>query len=58
MKTESLFYLFGGFFAISAIVYFTWEYLFSLSKGVKTILLFSIAVMFFSIGLTLKERGI
>jgi len=58
MKIETIFYLFGGFFAIAAILYFTWEYILSFPKEIKTLLLVCLVILFFFLGSMLKERSI
>ncbi len=58
MRLEMLFYWLGGLFALAAVIYFTWEYVIGFPPIVKTILLISLTVMFFSAGLLLQERDI
>ncbi|USN45930.1 MAG: hypothetical protein H6502_02240 [Candidatus Woesearchaeota archaeon] len=58
MGTETLFYWFGGLFAIAAIVYFTWEYIISFPDSIKTVLLACLAVAFFFAGNLLREKDI
>ena len=58
MEIQDLFYILGAIFIIAAITYFAWEYLFRLSKEVKTIILFCLVVIFFLAGKELEGRGI
>ena len=57
MKTEYIFYTVGIIFALAAVLYFTWEYLFSLARFVKIIVLLSLTSFFWFIGNWLRERG-
>lgn len=56
MKTETIFYLVGGLFGLAAIVYFTWEYFLSFSKGVKVAMLICLVIAFFFLGMILRQR--
>lgn len=56
MKTEYIFYTVGVIFAIAAILYFTWEYLFSLARFVKIIVLLLLTSFFWFMANWLRER--
>ncbi|MBI5872226.1 hypothetical protein HZB88_04040 [archaeon] len=56
MQLERLLYIVGGIFAFAAIVYFTYEYILSFPKEVKTVLLVCLIIIFFSLGEILRGR--
>jgi len=58
MKTEVIFYIIGGFFAIAALIYFTWEYVLAFPKEIKLLILACLTIMFFFLGAIFRERDI
>ncbi len=56
MKVEILFYTFGALFLLGTVIYFTYEYLFNLSRITKTIILVCLVALFFLLGEVLRER--
>ena len=58
MKTEYIFYTVGVIFAIAAVLYFTWEYLFLLARSLKIAVLLLLTAFFWFIGNELREREI
>ncbi len=58
MGIEKIFYIIGILFAISAVVYFTWEYILSFTKEIKTALLAALVIFFFSLGALMKEKRV
>jgi len=58
MKTEYIFYTVGIIFLIAAILYFTWDYLFQLSKAFKITVLILLTLFFYFLANFLKERDI
>ncbi len=58
MKTETIFFTVGVLFLIATILYFTWEYLFNLSRGMKVITIASLVLFFWFMGNHLKERDL
>lgn len=58
MKTELLFYTTGAFFILGAILYLTYQDVFNLSNLFKIIILFCFTVIFFILGIFLKERDL
>ncbi len=56
MKTEYIFYTVGVIFALAAVLYFTWEYLFSLSRLLKIAILLLLTKFFWFVGSYLRER--
>jgi len=57
MRTEYLFYIVGGLFAVAAVVYFTWEHLFDLARSLKLVALALLTLFFWFVGSALRERG-
>lgn len=55
---EKIFYVLGAIFAISAILYFSWEYILSFTKITKTIIIFALFVFFFFVAEELRKKGI
>jgi hypothetical protein len=47
MQIEKIFYIFGTIFAISAILYFTWEYLLEFPDWVKSLMLLCASITLF-----------
>jgi hypothetical protein len=58
VKMQVLFFILGIIFLFSAVAYFSYEYLFSLSDAVKTIILICLCVIFFFAGEVMREREI
>lgn len=58
MKTEYIFYAVGIIFALAAVVYFTWEYMFSLARIFKIVSLTALTGFFWTIAGHLREREI
>ena len=58
MKTEYIFYTVGVIFALAAVLYFTWEYLFSLARIFKIIALLCLTAFFWFVANYLRERDI
>jgi hypothetical protein len=56
MKTEYIFYTVGVIFAIAAVLYFTWEYLFALAKSFKIVVLLLLTLFFWFVGSFLRGR--
>lgn len=58
MKTEYIFYTVGIIFAIAAVLYFTWEFLFALARSLKIVVLLLLTAFFWFIGNDLRERDL
>lgn len=58
MKVEYIFYAVGVIFAIAAVVYFTWEYLFELGRPLKITVLLLLTLAFYFLANYLRRRGI
>lgn len=58
MKTEFIFYTVGVIFAIAAVLYFTWEYMFQLGRSLKIAALILLTAFFYFISKHLKERDL
>lgn len=58
MKLQYLFYVLGIIFLFAAIAYFSYNYLFSLSDGVKSIILVLLIIVFFVFGEVMEESDI
>ncbi|HIH39780.1 TPA: hypothetical protein HA219_03605 [Candidatus Woesearchaeota archaeon] len=58
MNTEYIFYTVGIIFALAAVLYFTWEYLFSLARFFKIIVLLALTGFFWFMANHLRERNI
>ncbi|HLC32812.1 MAG TPA: hypothetical protein VJJ82_03230 [Candidatus Nanoarchaeia archaeon] len=58
MNTNTVFYSVGIIFAIAAVLYFTWEYLFDLSRSLKVIILVLLTLFFWFMAAYLKERNV
>jgi len=58
MKTETIFFIVGVLFLIATILYFTWEYLFNLSRGMKVIAIGALVLFFWFMANYLKERDL
>jgi hypothetical protein len=56
MKTEYIFYTVGVIFMIAAVLYFTWEYLFQMSRMFKIATLLLLTGFFYFLANHLKER--
>ncbi len=57
-KVQYIFYSIGIIFLFSTLAYFSYEFLFSLSDMVKTIILVCLIVIFFFLADFMAERGI
>ena len=55
MKTDIVFYTVGVIFALATILYFTWEYLFDLSRSLKVVILVLLTLFFWFIAAYLRE---
>jgi len=55
-KISLLFYIIGIIFFIATVAYFAHEYIFDLSRTVKTIILLCLIVIFYFCGDFLRER--
>jgi len=58
VKSEYIFYIIGIVFLFSAVAYFSYEYLFSLSDIIKTIILVCLIIIFFFLADFMAERDI
>ncbi|MFH1072780.1 MAG: hypothetical protein V1743_05100 [Nanoarchaeota archaeon] len=58
MKTQYIFYVLGIIFLFITISYFAYQYLFDLSKEVKTIVLICLVIILFFAADWLRERDI
>ncbi|MBI2545525.1 MAG: hypothetical protein HYW22_02960 [Candidatus Aenigmarchaeota archaeon] len=58
MKVEYFFYITGIVLLFATISYFSYNYLFSLTKELKSIILILLVIVFFFIGEVLKGREI
>jgi len=58
MKTEHIFYTVGIIFAVAAIIYFTWEYLFDLARPLKVGALILLTLFFWFLAGYLQERDL
>ncbi len=56
MKTEYIFYTVGIIFMIAAILYFTWDYLFQLSRSLKVVALILLTLFFYFMANFLRRR--
>jgi len=57
-KIQYVFYVLGVIFLFSTVAYFSYEYLFDLSDGMKTIILVCLIIVFFVGGEIMKENGV
>jgi hypothetical protein len=55
MKLQYLFYILGIIFLFATVAYFSYNYLFELSDGIKTIILVLSIIVFFVLGEVLWE---
>ncbi len=55
-KLYMIFYILGIIFFIATVAYFAHEYIFNLSRTVKTIILLCLVVIFYFTGDFLRER--
>jgi hypothetical protein len=55
MKLQYLFYILGIIFLFATVAYFSYNYLFELSDGLKTIILVLSIIVFFVLGEVLWE---
>jgi len=58
MEVAKLFYVIGTLFGISAILYFTWEYIIRFSPTVKSILILVLAVFLFFVAELMRGKDI
>jgi hypothetical protein len=58
MKIYHIFYVVGIIFIFSTIAYFSYQYVFNLSKEIKAIVLIALIIIMFFIADFLKERDI
>lgn len=58
MKLQYLFYILGIIFLFATAAYFSYNYLFSLSDTIKTIILFLLIIVFFTLGEIMWEKDI
>mgnify|MGYP006293251347 CR=1 FL=1 len=58
IKAQYIFYTIGIIFLFATIAYFSYEYLFSLSDAVKTIILICLTIVFFFVADLMAERDI
>jgi tryptophan-rich sensory protein len=58
MRTEYIFYTVGVIFAIAAVLYFTWEYLFELARELKVAALVLLTLFFWFLANELRERDV
>ena len=58
VKTETIFYSIGIIFALATILYFTWEYLFDLSRVLKVIIPVLLTLFFWFLASYLRERDL
>lgn len=56
MKLQYLFYIIGIIFIFITVAYFAYNYLFSLSDGIKTIILVLSIIVFFALGEIMWEK--
>ncbi len=58
MKLQYLFYVIGIVFLFATISYFAYNYLFDLSDGIKTVVLFLLVIVFFVVGEVFFEKDL
>ncbi len=58
VKAQYIFYIIGIIFIFATVAYFAYEYLFSLSDVVKTIILVCLTTIFFFIADFMGERDL
>ncbi len=58
MKLQYLFYILGIIFLFATAAYFSYNYLFSLSDGIKTLILVLLIIVFFTLGEIFWEKDI
>ena len=58
LKLEHLFYVIGIVFLFATISYFSYNYLFDLPDGIKTIILLLLVVVFFVLGEVFYEKDL
>ena len=58
MKFEYLFYVLGIIFLFATVSYFAYNYLFSLSDTIKTVILGLLVIVFFILGEVMEEANI
>ncbi|MBI4438982.1 hypothetical protein HY640_03570 [Candidatus Woesearchaeota archaeon] len=57
MQMQHLFFVVGIIFLFASVSYFSYQYVFSLSKEIKTAILALLVVAFFFGGELMKEKG-
>ncbi|HLC31677.1 MAG TPA: hypothetical protein VJK51_03340 [Candidatus Nanoarchaeia archaeon] len=58
MNLQYLFYVLGVIFLFATVAYFSYNYLFELTDGIKTIVLALAIVIFFVLGEVMEEKEI
>jgi len=58
MNLQYLFYVLGIIFLFATVSYFAYNYLFSLSDGIKTIILVLLIIVFFVLGEVMEDADI
>jgi len=58
VKAQYIFYIIGIIFLFATVAYFSYEYLFSLSDIVKTIILVCLVIVFFFVADFMAEREV
>jgi len=58
MNLQYLFYVLGIIFLFATVSYFAYNYLFSLSDGVKTVILVLLAIAFFMAGEVMEGHDV
>ena len=58
MKFQYVFYVLGIIFLFATVAYFSYNYLFNLSDGIKTIILVLSLIIFFFLGEVMYEKGV
>jgi hypothetical protein len=58
MKFQYLFYTLGIIFLFATVSYFSYNYLFNLSDGIKTIILILIIIVFFVLGEVMEDKEV
>jgi cell division protein FtsW (lipid II flippase) len=56
MRMQYLFYAIGIFFLFATVAYFSYNFLFNLSDGIKTIILILLVVLFFVAGDIMEDK--
>jgi len=56
MDLEQVFYALAALFGLAAIIYFAWEYIEVLPRITKSLMLFSLSIIFFLLAGVLADR--